>query len=115
MFVSDILPVLLIILPQIATLEETLFIPLGSSVMLNCDIDSCYQNYWQRENEVLYINRIPTYHKFAGSVFLLKNYSLLINPFHTIHEGTFSCFNGNVTISTFFVAIRGLYIKSFLE
>lgn len=90
---------------------DHLFVPLGRFVVLDCVVESQSKSYWKKEEDILYIDRIPTYHRFADSISLARNYSIIVNSVRSAHEGSYSCFTGNITIATYTLGIEGLYLN----
>lgn len=101
--------ILLIVRPLSA--HHILYVELRKAIVLSCNIECQSESYWQKGEELLYINRINTNRKFADTISLARNYSLLINLVDFEHEGTYCCFNANITVRKYILRIKGLYMN----
>lgn len=79
------------------------------NVLLNCQ--HCERNVtkWMYNDVLIFVDIVAVERQFEDSIYLLKNYSLLIAPLYGSHEGVYTCLCGKEAVKQYDLVIEGLF------
>lgn len=87
---------------------KNIFVAVERRVLLECNIGQHTELYWERGQEVFFINTIRMNDKFENSLSLLSNYSLLIIEASPLHDGIYKCGSGSKVLNAYRVTLEGM-------
>lgn len=87
-------------------------VPVNGSILLQC-CENKNQILWEFQEDLLFIAGFMIREDFSTNLFLLQNSSLNINPISLHHIGKYECFKEEVSMSTFFIDVEGVYLFFF--
>lgn len=88
--------------------RDRIYTSVGSTVLLRCDTENQSKSLWIFEGNILYFNRIHAHEKFASSVSLALDYSLLIRSVNFDHAGHYRCMTDNTNVAQYLLLVIGL-------